>query len=125
MKGCFQTSIPSPDAICAEVDAIDPEAKDGCLIRQREEQLMEFKSELRDISRDLLSLDLDDSHALMLLQSNLDGQIFDNSLKLKRMLSSIHEAATIPSTTSDSKGVQLPKIDVPTFSGNILHWTSF
>ena len=33
---------------------------DTCLVRQREEQLREFKQELTDISRSLAAIDLDD-----------------------------------------------------------------
>jgi hypothetical protein len=61
----------------------------------------------------LLSLDGDD-----LRQSHLASMIFDDSLRLKRMLSAIEKAAT--SATADSQGVKFPKIDVPVFNGKIL-----
>lgn len=92
---------------------------DICL-RQREEQLRELKLELNDISRALLSLDLDDGDDLMILQANLENMIFDVSLKLL----SAHEK-TSPSLATDSRGVKLPKINVPIFNGNILYWKTF
>ena len=43
------------------------------------------------------------------------------SLSIKKSLKPLaHD-----STPTDSKGVKLPKLDVPTFDGNILNWKSF
>ena len=114
------------NSVCDEIAAMPADSRDDCLIRQREEQLLETKRELGNISRDLLSLDLDDDHALMTLQSTLESKIFDNLLALKRKLSSLQPTAVpVAGGASDGKGVRLPKIDVPTFDGSILHWKSF
>ncbi len=87
---------------------MEAESSDACLIRQRE-----IRTELGDASRSLLSLDLDDDDELVELQSTLSGEVFDHSLKLKRLLSVIESAAAAAmSSTPDSKGVKLPKIDV-------------
>lgn len=51
------------------------DCQDICLVRQHEEQLLEFK-ELGDISRALLSLDLEDSDELM---STLESELFNRS----------------------------------------------
>ena len=59
----------------------------------------------------------------MELQVYLEGMIFDDSLKLKRMLKALEKASI--SSSSDNQGVKLPKIDVPVFTGNILHWKMF
>ncbi len=54
-----------------------------------------------------------DDDELVELQSTLSGEVFDHSLKLKRLLSVIESAAaSAMSSTPDSKGVKLPKIDV-------------
>ncbi len=45
--------------------------------------------------------------------------IFDNSVKVKKLLHSP------PSSESLTPGVKLPKINVPTFDGDMLHWTTF
>ena len=112
------------DATGSEIAKFDKESTiDNCLVRQREEQLREFKQELTDISRSLAAVDLDDKDEVAVLQSTLDKTIFDNSLKLKRLLEG---KATISSATPhDSTGVKLPKVDVPTFNGNVLFWRSF
>ena len=45
---------------------------DVCLVFHHEEQLHEFRKVLADISRDLLSLDLDDSDEFMISSSTTE-----------------------------------------------------
>ena len=90
-------------------------------VRQREEQLREFKQELTDISRSLATVDLDNKDEVTVLKAELNATIFDNSLKLKRLL----EGSATSSTTSDGKDVKFLKIDVLTFNANILFLSSF
>lgn len=112
----LKRSISSVDTEINRMDA-DPGARDLCLVRQREEQLRELKHEVNDISRALFSLDLDDGEDdLRLTQSTLDSMIFESSL--------IEKASA--STTSDGRGVKLPKIEIPVFNGNIVtFWEQF
>ena len=98
---------------------------DICLIRQYEEKLHELKSELGDISRSLLPLDLEDDDDLMDMQTDLESRFFDASLNLKRMIDSAGKASSPKTTTTDGKGVKLPKIDVPTFDGSVIQWRTF
>ena len=48
--------------------------------------------------------------------------MFDCALNIKKMLSSVPAPSTL---SPSSKGVKLPKLDVPKFDGEILNWTSF
>ena len=50
----------------------------------------------------------------------MEKHIFDSSLKIKRLLQPQAHAGM-----GDSKGIKLPKLEVPTFDGNILNWKSF
>ena len=43
-------------------------------------------------------------------------------LKLKRILNSV---SSDPPPSQDTSGVKLPKLEVPSFNGNLLHWQSF
>ena len=43
----------------------------------------------------------------------------------KKLLLSSGRTIKSPTLSSDEKGVKLPKLDVPTFDGNILNWRSF
>ena len=95
---------------------------DVCLLRHHEEQLSELKKELRDIGADLLALDLGDTDELTTKQSALQKELSQCYLDLERLLSA-HSINSRPSPpTPDNTGVKLPKLDVPTFDGNLLNW---
>ena len=111
----------SLSAVSEEIKALSKRSDDTCLIRQHEEQLLDFKRELEDIRKCLLPLDLNDDDELSILQTKLEKSLFNNSLEIKRLLKG---HVSTPSA-SDSKGVRLPKLDVPKFDGNILNWRSF
>ena len=83
---------------------------------------MDIKRELADIRNSLLPLDLKDTDELSTTQVSLQQEIFDCSLRIKRLA---HHPANTPSLPPDRKGVILSKFDVPTFDGNILQWRSF
>ena len=106
---------------CEEIKTLSERSDDTCLICQHEEQLLDFKRELEDIRKCLLPLDLNDDDELSVLHIKMEKALFNNSLEIKRQLK---DHVSTP-TTSESKGVQLPKLDVPTFDGNILNWRSF
>ena len=78
-------------------DSLEGDADDICKIRQWQEQLSDFKSELAD---SLLSMDLEDYDGLNKQQSEVENSIFNVSLKAKRLLESRSAAA-------DSKGINL------------------
>ena len=85
---------------------------------------MDFKREVAEINNTLLSLTLEESDDLPSRVTDLEKRLFDCSLSLKEL----SRSSTTPSSSlshPDSKGVKLPKLDVPQFSGNILHWTRF
>jgi len=100
-----------------------PSGSDGIvLLRQYEEQLSEFKTELGDIRNSLYALDLEDSDELSTLQVTVEQAVFDRSLDVRISLLS-HDTSS--ASSPGSKGLKLPKIEVPTFDGNLLHWTTF
>ena len=111
----------SLSSVSDAIKALPGESDDAFVLRQHEEQLADFKKELSDIRTSLLSIDLEDGDELSELQTSLDKALFDCSLLIKKSLRPLtHD---LPPT--DSKGVKLPKLDVPTFDGNILNWKSF
>ena len=57
--------------------------------------------------------------------TGLDKQIFDCGLRIKRLIYSPATPAGMPPESADSKGVKLPKLDVPTFDGDLLNWQTF
>ena len=97
--------------------------EDVCRVQQYQEQLLDFKKEIAEISNSLLSLTIGESDTLPTRVSSLEKKLFDCSLRLKE-LSRSSTTPTLP-VHSEPRGVKLPKLDVPQFSGNILHWVSF
>ena len=97
--------------------------EDTFKLQQYQEQALDFKREIAEISNALLSLTLEESDVLPSRITSLEKNLFDCSLHLKELSRS--GTTPILPTHSNPKGVKLPKLDVPQFSGNILHWTRF
>ena len=111
--------------ICDAVNSLT-EPLDVCLLQQYEEQLRDLKAELGKISSDLLAMDLDKSDELCQAQSRLENNIFSCGLNIKKLLASVPTTTTASAPTSvESSGVKLPRIDVPTFDGQVINWNSF
>ncbi len=70
-------------------------------------------------------MELDESDKLFGLQDMLESQVFDCSVKIKKLLSPACTKSEKSSAPPEQKGVRLPKLDVPTFDGNLLNWRSF
>ena len=109
--------------IDAAITTVDGESN-PCLLHQCEEQVGDLKKELSDARNELLTLGLDDSDDLVIKQGILEKAIFDCLVKIKKQLATFSGRGS-PTPSSDNKGVRLPKLDVPTFDGNILNWRTF
>ena len=88
--------------------------------------MIDLKKELSETHNSLLTLELDDSDELTTELAHLEKGCFESSVEIKRKLSSPPlTPVDTPSSMSDCTGVKLPKLDVPTFDGNIMNWRSF
>ena len=94
---------------------------DSYLLMQFEEQVGNIRKDLSDVICDLLSFQ---SEELDLLdeKDRLRKSLFQLSLQIKRLL---QDRLSNPPTPESESCVNLPKIDVPTFDGNVLHWNTF
>ena len=104
------------------IASLSSDTDNTCLLKQHQEQLSEFKKELKDVRNSLFSLDLADEDEVVQSQSAVEKAIFDCSLNIKKKL---HSPTSTSSPSSDTTGVKLPKLDVPTFDGDILGWKTF
>ena len=111
-------------SVCSDIPT-SPVDDDVCLLQQFEEQLLEYKGELVGIRRNLLSLELEDTSELSQLLARVEKQLFDSILEIRKQLRSCSSHLPTSSSISDTKGVKLPKLDVPTFDGNLLNWKTF
>ena len=60
-----------------------------------------------------------------MLLGDLEGKIFQTSLQVKKLLHTSTGVTDSASSDPHGKGVKLPKLDVPTFDCDILHWRTF
>ena len=82
-----------------------------------------FKGELRSALNELLVMDLDGSDDLCVSPPTLEKEMFNCGLKIKKLLASAHPSSDLNTTTlADGKGVKLPKLNVPTFDGQVVTW---
>ena len=97
------------------VDAMEPGPElDCCLLEQREEQISGLKSELADVSHNIVALDKNDI-SLADRRSAISKAIFRTCLQFRRLLQT-------PAQASHQEVIKFPKIDVPTFKGDTLEW---
>ena len=90
------------------------ETDDVCMIRLHDEQLNNFKCELEDISKSILSSDEARDKTLSRRQTKIEQQLFCCSLTVKRLLESQNHSTTSPPSSS-REWVYLPKFECPKF----------
>ena len=112
-------------SISSTVDDLPTSPSERCLLKQYEEKMIDLNKDFTKVRDDLHQMELEETDKLFGLQDTLECQVFDCSVKIKKLLSPACAPSEASSASSESKGVRLPKLDVPTFSGNILNWTSF
>ena len=105
--------------------ALPADRPNTCLLYQYEEQLKGYKRELSDIRRELLSYDVDCGRRGRIVHSAVFNGGNTVQLKVCHLLKGSTREQPVVSSDTSGKGVKLPKIDVPTFDGNILNWQSF
>jgi DNA repair exonuclease SbcCD ATPase subunit len=111
-------------AINTAIDSLDPGTDHTCRLQLHQEQIADFRRKLADIRDGLLAMNLDNSDDLMQRHVILEKVFFDCSLLIEERLKTVHYS-TASSTWKDGNGVRLPKLDVPTFSGDIINWQTF
>ncbi len=106
-------------------EILDPADIYICLLEQLDGDVGEPKRELGAISRELFTLDIEESDELVEMQLRLETRLSESALQLRRLLHNKREATESLRTSRSKPGVKLPKIDVPKFNGDILQWRTF
>ena len=103
-------------------DSLSGELDNDCLLEQYHNQLQDLKRELSDTSNSLLFSNLEENDSTVELQTKLNKSLFDCFLSIRKSL----KVSDLGSNSVASKGVKLPKLDVPTFDGNVNNtWKTF
>ena len=110
----------------AALPSMEEDHDDASLLEQHLEQLSDVKRELSALYEELIALDLADHHPLVTQHVKLEKLQFDCSHRVKKLLS-FHVSRSSGSAVPASGGnvSKLPKLDVPTFNGDILQWQPF
>ncbi len=99
------------------------------LLHLYQEHLADLKRELSELRNEMLAITADTSDPLISNAQKQEDNIFDMSIKVKKLLFitpiSTSPAASPPTVTPEPHAVKLPKIDVPMFDGELLHWQTF
>ncbi|XP_064386059.1 uncharacterized protein LOC135334711 [Halichondria panicea] len=111
-------------AISEDVSRLSGDPSELHLVFLHQEQLSDLKKELSDLRNEVLVITTDTSDVLWVDTQRQDRSIFDASVKVKKLLHSPPSDPT-ETLTPEPHGVKLPKIDVPTFDGDMLHWKTF
>ena len=93
------------------------------LVEEYREQIGTFKQELMDVSRCILALKEDDT-GLARVESGISTLILQANVQIRRLLRDPAPAVAEPSS-GRRDGIELPRIDIPTFKGDIMEWRSF
>ena len=99
--------------------------KEGHLIEQHREQVSDHKKELYDTRQNIMSsCTSDEIEALKTIVIDIDKLLFNIGVTLKMKAPPLPEKASTDLSRED-KMVKLPKLDIPTFDGDILNWLTF
>lgn len=107
-------------SINAAVD--DAEEDAACTLEEYREQVIEVKTELATLKTSLLASDVPTDDAIMQDQTRVEKVVFDHLLKIKKRLRALAATST---KTSEASATKLPKLELPTFHGDILRWKNF
>ena len=88
--------------------------------------MSDYKKDLATVYNDLILHDIDESDEMSVAHSTLEIELSEVASKLKGLLAPAPGYTPGTHTVSDTTGVRLPKLDVPTFDGNIIQfWEQF
>lgn len=124
-------SITDVDKALDGLLAIDEDKRDIALIQTYKDELSDLKEQLRTSHDRISCVEDSDKDSVVPLYSSMKKLHFTCCHKIQRMikLPTPERVATPTSatsiSTSEGKGIKMPKLEAPTFDGNVLSWTHF
>lgn len=95
------------------------------LLEQHQERLADVMKDLSALYEELIVLDLPDEHELARMHADLEAVQFRCAHNVKKLLSAHASRHSKQSATGGENSSKLPKLDVPAFDGEVLHWQQF
>ncbi len=113
-------------AIGDDISTLTANPNDVPLVYLYQEQLTELKRELSDVRNNVISVTVDDSDPLNDTIKRQEKLIFDMAVIVKRLIYSPGTTTEVlVPTRPETRGVNLPKIGIATFNGDLLSWQTF
>lgn len=114
------------DSIDSAIKGTTATISNMCQTQQYDERVADINRDLSKTRDDLHCMELAETDELLEHQDQLETQVFNCSVTIKKLLASM-TAPSEPSSSvsSENLGVKLPKLNVLIFDGNILNWKSF
>ena len=84
--------------------------------------MTEVKAEMTALESSLLNSYVPTDDPVMQNQARVDKAAFDCQLRIKKHLRAL---TTTPTKASEATATKLPKLELPTFHGDILQWKNF
>ena len=99
----------------------------ACMLEHYAEQITDVKVEMKDICTCTLNIELTGDDPIMRTQNAIEQMIFQCSLVVRKRLRASTDTTTreTPTTSPRTLSAKLPKLEVPTFDGDLLKWKSF
>ena len=88
-----------------------------CILEGYRDQVTEGKADLTALESSLLNSDVPTDDPVMRNQARVDKTAFDCQLRIKKRLRAL---TTTPTKASEATATKLPKLELPTFHGDIL-----
>ncbi|XP_064396444.1 uncharacterized protein LOC135343372 [Halichondria panicea] len=111
------------ESVSETIHTLDDEEDDLVYtLEEYRDQMIEIKVELTKLNTSLLTSDAAPEDAVMRDLAKTERTVFTCIITIKKRLCSINAPAAMPSETSVTK---LPKLELPTFQGDILRWKNF
>ena len=106
-----------------DLSSLGPGEDELSLAEQNQERLTEYKSQLNVLYDKLTGLDIKEDDELLATHAELEAKLFDCARRIKKFLREVTDC----SKTGATGGVttKIPKLDIPTFDGEILNWQQF
>ena len=96
---------------------------DPYLLAQCKEEVLDYKKDLATLYDELCVIDICVDDDLFTIHMTLERQLSAVAQKIKSLTVLPLTSTSTPSSTDT--GVKLPKLDVPTLDGNLIHWKKF
>ena len=103
-------------------DLVEDSSSERSVLMQCQEESADLKKDLTALYDMLLSNDIDERDEMSIAHSALEVEL---SEIVKGSLVATPSEVSAPRAASGGSGVKLPKLDVPTFDGSIVHWKQF